>query len=77
MLMRPPEEMKTPAGRLALGEAEIQRISDKRNYAPHGATAITRAALMLDFASRPSTQFHASYFAAMADLPPSLVPVLG
>lgn len=64
--MRPPDKMKTPAGRRALGEAAVQRASDGRKITAHGATVIDQAALMLDYARCPRTQFHAHYFATMA-----------
>jgi hypothetical protein len=62
-----PHNVKTPGcGGQALGETAVQRGSDGVKYAPHGATAINHAALMLDFARSAHSKFHASYFAAMA-----------
>jgi hypothetical protein len=58
--------IKTPGGNRASGEAAVQRASDGRQITAHGATAINHAALMLDFARCPRTQFHAHYFATMA-----------
>jgi len=64
--MRRPDQMKTPGGNRALGEAAVQRGSDGQQITPHCPTAIDRAALMLDFAKCPLTKFHEAYFARMA-----------
>ena len=63
--MRRPN-VETPPVRVASGKAAVQGELNKANPTPHCPTAIDRAALMLDFARCPRTQFHASYFATMA-----------
>lgn len=42
--MRQPDQMKTPGGSRALGDAAVQRASDRTNDRPQGATIAQRRA---------------------------------